>query len=146
MTIEFIMFFLAMIGYFGLTGNALFAGMGRRHMGAMLVTAIVVLVHVFMVWHFRYEWQLSQAVRNGYIGFSLFHGALAMILAAAFLPMKHYRRAVITAFLLVSMGANGATLRYGEVFMYFFPVLILSLIGWVGLAWMGVRRRQAVGG
>jgi hypothetical protein len=44
--------------------------------------AVVIVVHVSMVWSYRYGWRFDLAVRNGYAGFAMFHTALAMIVAS----------------------------------------------------------------
>lgn len=128
-TIEFVTFLLAIIGYIGLGFNLLTIVRSRLKKPYMAATAIVILVHVFLVWAFRYGWAFSQATRNGYVGFLLFHSALLCIIIAVFAGTEIAGKLVIAAFPIVSAGAIGATFRYDVVAMYRIPVLIIAAIG-----------------
>jgi hypothetical protein len=128
-TIEFVTFLLAIIGYIGLCFNLVTIVRGRFQKPYMAATAIVILIHVFMVWAFRYDWAFSQATRNGYVGFLLFHSALLCIIIAVFSGTETANKLVVAAFLIVSAGAIGATFRYDVVAMYRIPVLIIAAIG-----------------
>ena len=141
--LEQLTFPLALLGYAGLAACAALAtrrGGSRVLLGAV---AVVVVLHVGLVWTFRYEWQLARATRNGYLGFTLFHTALACIVAAVFAE-AWARRLVTTAFLVVTAGAIGATFRYDEVALYRVPVLLLAAMGLTGVA-LGARVANADG-
>jgi hypothetical protein len=142
--IEFVTFLLAMIGYVGLCFNLLTIVRSRLKKPYLAATAIVVLVHVFMVWAFRYGWAFSQATRNGYAGFLLFHSALLCIIISVFAGTEIAGKLVIAAFLIVSAGAIGATFRYEVVAMYRIPVLIIAVIGItaLGKAYYDKRKLQ----
>ena len=86
--LEHLTFLLAFVGYAGLTTTAVAAAHGRLSLGLWRATALVIVAHVILVWSVRYEWQLSAAVRNGYVGFAVFHAALAMIVAGADEPVR----------------------------------------------------------
>lgn len=140
--IEFITFLLAIIGYIGLGFNLLTIVRSRLTKPYMAATAVVVLVHVFMVWAFRYGWAFSQATRNGYVGFLLFHSALLCILIAVFAPTETANKLVAAAFLIVSAGAIGATFRYDVVAIYRIPVLIIAVIGITALGKAYYEKRK----
>lgn len=131
--LEQITFGLAFIGYAGLTATAVIAAHGRLPMRFWRATAVVVVVHVLLVWLVRYEWQFAEATRNGYAGFLLFHGALAMIVASVLTAERSARVLVWTAFAVVSAGAVGAVFRYDIVAPYRVPVILTALAGTVAL-------------
>jgi hypothetical protein len=132
-TIEFVTFLLAIIGYIGLCLNLITIVRSRLRKPYLAATAIVILVHVFMVWAFRYSWAFSQATRNGYVGFVLFHSALLCIIISVFAGTETANKLVIAAFLIVTAGAIGATFRYDVVAMYRIPVLLIAGIGMAAL-------------
>ena len=133
--LEFITFLLAPIGYAGLTSTMVLSARGRWPSGLARVTAAIVVTHVFLVWHVRYEWQFSEATRNGYVGFVIFHAALAAMLTSLAVGVRIARRLVMAAFAAVSVGAIAATFRYDIVAHYRIPVLIIALTGIVSLAY-----------
>ena len=103
----------------------------------MIPVALIVFAHVLLVWHFRYEWEIAQATRNGYAGFVIFHTALLGILSAPLVGSRLARRLVAFSFCVAAMGASGAVLRYEEVAIYRLPVLVFDLAGLTALAyWM----------
>ncbi len=129
----FICFLLAVIGYVGLTTAVVFTLRGQPPMVLRRAVALVVVVHVLMVWVYRYDWQLDLAVRNGYAGFVIFHTALVLILISAF-PKRHVAQKLVhISFVIVTMGATGASFRYDEVSMYRFVVVLCGLVGGAGL-------------
>lgn len=142
--LEFVTFLLAPVGYAGLTATTVLAAHDRMSVPLWRLTALVIVVHVTMVWHVRYEWQLSEATRNGYVGFAIFHGALAAILLSLVLDSRVTRRLITAAFASVTVGAIGATFRYDVVEKYRIPVLLIAVSGITGLvhrfASNGVRR------
>ena len=99
----------------------------------------VIVVHVAMVWSLRYEWQFSQATRNGYAGFLMFHAALLMIVTSLFLAERHALWLVRLAFLVVSAGALGAVFLYDVVAIYRVPVILFAAAG--SVAWIRVLLR-----
>jgi hypothetical protein len=131
---------LAIAGYAGLTAAVVLGSRGPAPPWLLRLTAAVVAAHVGLVWSVRYEWQFAVATRNGYAGFAIFHAALALIVASAFLPASHARRLVTAAFAVVTLGAWGAVFRYAEVAAYRFPVLALSAMG-AGALIGAIRRR-----
>ena len=134
-TLEFLTFLLAPIGYAGLTTVTVMAAYGRMPTLLHRVTAAIIVTHVFMVWHVRYEWQFSEATRNGYGGFALFHGALLAIIASTVVPMRIAEKLLVAAFLTVTLGALVATSRYDVVRAYRIPVIVIAIAGVVGLVY-----------
>lgn len=129
MTIEFITFLLAFTGYIGLAMNATLVATDRHSRYYMIPVALIVAVHVLMVWWFRYDWQFAQATRNGYAGFLLFHTALLSIIASPAAGRIWSARMVLFSFLVVTMGATGAVFRYEVVAMYRYPVILVGITG-----------------
>jgi hypothetical protein len=103
---------------------------------------MVIVVHVMLVWRVRYEWQLAEAVRNGYLGFGVFHAALAMIVASLFVARARARVLVFTAFAIVTLGALGAVSRYEVVAHYRIPVIFTAVVGAVALLRGSHRSRR----
>ena len=142
-TAIFITFLLAMLGYAGLTTVLLLTL--RREVPVRLWrgVALVILAHVGMVWTFRYEWDFALAIRNGYAGAVLFHGAFATILASTVAREWLARVLIQIAFVIVSLGALGATFKYHVVFMYRVPVILCAIAGLGAFAWRYVLKRGA---
>ena len=143
--LEFITFLLAPIGYAGLTLIAVKAARGAVPVGLLRGVAVVILIHVLLVWIVRYEGQFSEATRNGYIGFVLFHSTLVAIVASVFVGERLARRLIVVAFGIVTLGAVGAVFRYDVVAIYRLPVVLCAILGIVGLTrvyWL--KRRRAV--
>lgn len=141
--IERLTFALAMIGYAGLTTTVALAALRRIPLRFWQVTVLIILAHVALVWSVRYEWQFSVATRNGYIGFVIFHSALALIVASVFVASRTREALIALAFLIVSAGASGAVFRYEVVAVYRIPVLILAVAGTIALlrgAWLARLR------
>lgn len=107
-----------------------------------IVVVIIILVHVIMVWAFRYDWLFSLAVRNGYSGFIIFHSALLMILVSAFAKESTAKILIRISFIVVTAGAVGAVFRYDVVEIYKLPVLICSTAGITGLLWNYLRKEK----
>jgi hypothetical protein len=131
--LEFITFLLALFGYAGLTAVTVMAAGGHVPTRLLRMTAAVIVVHVLMVWHVRYDW------RNGYAGFALFHGALAAILSSLVTSPPVARRLLTAAFLVVSLGAIAATFKYDVVRHYRVPVLLIAV---TGIIMSGYRSRR----
>ena len=139
---EFITFLLAPIGYAGLTAVTVLAARGRIPLLLLRATTATVVLHVLLVWHVRYEWAFSEATRNGYAGFALFHGALAAILGSTVAPFRVARILLIAAFVVVTIGAVAATASYDVVRVYQGPVILIAL---TGLITLGYRLAAPVG-
>ena len=88
-----------------------------------------------MVWAYRYDWQFSLAVRNGYFGFLLFHSALLIILISTFVKESGAKTLIRVSFIVVTIGAVGASFRYDVVAIYRVPVLLCAIAGSGGLLW-----------
>jgi hypothetical protein len=131
--LEFITFLLASIGYAGLTLAALKAARGAVPATLLRGVAVVILSHVTLVWVVRYQGQFGEATRNGYIGFLLFHSALAAVVGSVLVRERIARRLIIGAFVIVTVGALGAVFRYEVVAIYRFPVVLCALVGGAGL-------------
>ena len=140
LTAEFITFLLAPIGYLGLMVATVLAAKGRRTIAFRRVVAAVIVTHVILVWTVRYEWQFSEATRNGYAGFVLFHAALLAIVASVFARNELARRFLIAAFGIVTVGALGAVFTYDEVRSYRIPVMAIAVAGLTGLVQAYVTR------
>jgi hypothetical protein len=131
--LELVTFLLAPIGYAGLTLTALKAARGAVPVILLRAVAVVILSHVVLVWVVRYEGQLSEATRHGYVGFVLFHTTLVAIIAAVFVREHIARRLIVAAFCIVTVGALGAVFRYDVVSMYRVPVIVCAVAGIAGL-------------
>jgi hypothetical protein len=131
--LERVTFILAVIGYAGLAATAIRSARARLPVGLWRAAVSIILAHVLLVWMARYEWQFAEATRNGYPGFLVFHGALAMILASVFVGERAARALVLTAFVVVTFGAVGAVFRYDAVAAYRIPVMLIALAGAAGL-------------
>ena len=141
-TIEvFITFFLAMIGYAGLTATLLLSLKRKVPVLFWRIVALIILVHVFMVWNYYYEWQLSLAVRNGYAGFIIFHSALLLILYSIVVKESTAKILIRISFIIVTLGALGASFRYDVVTIYMVPVIICALAGSSGLLWSYYKKK-----
>ena len=138
-----ITFLLAMAGYAGLTTVLLLSLRGRLPRLLWQGVVCVIVVHVIMVWTFRYHGDISLALRNGAAGFLMFHGALTMILASLFTSERLSRVLIQISFAIVTMGAIGATFLYEVVAIYRIPVLACALAGIGGLVWAFIQRRRS---
>lgn len=145
--IERLTFLLAIAGYAGLTTTAALAALRSFPARFWHAVAIAIVAHVALVWAARYEWQFAAATRNGYFGFIIFHGALALIVASVFVAARTARTFVWLAFVIVSIGAIGAVFRYDVVAVYKIPVLALAVGGTIGLLrGFQLARRRALPG
>lgn len=131
--VEFLTFLLAPVGYAGLTFTAVMAARGRLPRSFWRAVMLVIITHVLLVWHVRYEWQLSEATREGTVGFLVFHAALAAIIASVVASDRVARVLIIGAFAVVTVGALGATFKFDVVEMYRIPVLAIAMAGIAGL-------------
>ena len=129
----FVTFLFAIIGYVGLTAVVVLTVRGQRPDILWRVVALIILTHVFMVWVYRYDGHFELAVRNGYAGFLIFHTAVVLIILSHFITQPWSQRFIHISFLIVTMGAVGASFRYPVVSMYRYIVIPCGLIGIVGL-------------
>lgn len=143
--LESLTFLLAAIGYGGLTAAAVRAARGAVPVAVLRGVAAVISVHVILVWTVRYEGRISEATRNGFVGFVLFHAALAATVGSLFVGERLARRLIVAAFGVVSAGALGAVFRYDVVAVYRVPVVLCAIIGIAGLvrAYVAPRGRPA---
>src|SRR5262245_1567550 len=88
-----------------------------------LAAAGLALVHVLLVWGWRFDWSTEMALAKGWTGFTIFHTALGVLLAAAVAPQPWSGRCTLAAFPIVSAGAIGAAFRYDFVGDYRMPLL-----------------------
>ena len=141
--LERITFLLAVLGYIGLTTTAVLAASGRFPRFAWRAAVLIIVLHVGLVWGGRYQWRLSEATRNGYVGFLVFHGALALIVTSVFVEERVARACAWAAFVIVTVGALGAVFRYDVVAPYRVPVILVAGVGIAGLtrAFWQKRRR-----
>lgn len=140
----FVTFLLAILGYVGLTAVVVLSVRGRLPVGLWRAVAGVIVVHVAMVWSYRYGWRFDLAVRNGYAGFAMFHAALAMIVASTVVREGLARWLVHLSFLIVTIGALGASFLYDVVAIYRVPVVLCALVGSAALArhWLAAARSR----
>ena len=131
--LEFITFLLAPIGYAGLTLGAVQSARGQLHPALWRAIVIIIVTHVTMVWAIRYGWQFSEATRDGYAGFVMFHGALLAIITSVFVDARTARNLIVVAFGIVTLGAVGATFKFDVVERYRIPVIVCALAGIGGL-------------
>ena len=106
---------------------------GRTARALAACLAPLVLAHVFLVWHWRFEWSFARAVAKSWAGFAIFHTALLALVAAPFLPSRAAARTLIAAFAVVSLAAVPAPWRYPEIRVLAVP-MALACIGTVALA------------
>jgi len=132
-------FGLAFLGYCLLGATVAVQARGLAARGLRTLLALVLPAHVFLVWHWRFDWSLDAAVRKSVLGFALFHGALLAIIAAAFLGRTASRRVLAAAFLVVSAAAVPAPWRYREIAALRVP-MIAACAGAIA-AWLWSRRR-----
>ena len=141
--LDSITFFLAMLGYAGLTVTAVFAARDRFPHRLWRTTALVIVAHVGLVWAVRYEWDVVVATRNGYAPFVIFHGALAVTVASIFTTERLAKRLVLLTFVIVSLGALGARFSEAIVARYRIPVVLLALVGGLELVRVALSQRHA---
>jgi hypothetical protein len=129
----FVTFVMAILGYVGLMCVVLLTVKDRPWMWLWRIVVPIIFIHVLMVWMFRYEWQFDLAVRNGYAGFIIFHSALISILVSVFCRCDWAQKLIHLSFLIVTLGAIGASFRYEDVAIYRFVVIGCGLVGGIGL-------------
>jgi len=140
--LEQLTFLLAPLGYAGLTASMISAVYRHTPLGLWRVTALVIVTHVGLVWHVRYAWQFNEATRNGYAGFAMFHTALLAIVVSTIVGEDLRRKLLVTAFLVVSLGASVAVYKYDVVAGYRFPVHAITAIGLLAVGrrlWLASR-------
>ena len=133
-------FILAIVGYVGLTVTVVLTARSRLPIGFWKMVAVVIAAHVVMVWVFRYGGDVSLAVRNGYAGFLIFHLAAVLILISTMVRHNIARRLIYLSFLVVTVGAIGASFKYDVVSMYRIPVVLCAMVGGFSLVRPGSVR------
>jgi hypothetical protein len=137
----FVTFLLAIIGYVGLTVILIVSLKGKIPFNIWRIFASIIVIHVIMVWIFRYQWSFSQSVRNGYGGFLIFHSALTLIILSALVKENISKILIRLSFVIVTMGAVGAVFRYDIVAVYKIPVLICAISGSAALFYFFVKKK-----
>src|SRR3970282_1236442 len=98
----FMTFFFAIIGYTGLTITLLLSLKQNILHLFWRIVSLIILIHVFMVWSTRYDWQFYKSVRNGYSWFLIFHTALLMILISNFVKENIAKTLIRISFIVVT--------------------------------------------
>lgn len=129
----FVTFLMAILGYVGLMCVVVLTVKDRPWVWLWRIVVPIIFVHVVMVWMFRYDWQFDLAVRNGYVGFVIFHLALISILISAFCRHDLAQKLIHLSFVIVTVGALGASFRYEDVAIYRFVVMGCGFVGGFGL-------------
>jgi VIT1/CCC1 family predicted Fe2+/Mn2+ transporter len=119
------------------------AAYGRWPVALWRLTVLIIVVHVTLVWHVRYEWQFSEATRDGYDGFAIFHAALIAIVPSLFVEQPIARRLVTAAFAVITVGAIAVTSTYVVGANYRMLVIAIALAGVAGLAFSRLSKRMA---
>jgi lambda repressor-like predicted transcriptional regulator len=140
--VELITFLAAAIGYAGLAVVVLVSAFAAPPLRLWRMIALFILLHVTLVWAYRYEWQLGRATRNGYAGFVIFHAALVLIALSLFVRERVTVVLLPMAFVIVTAGAVGAVFRYEEVTSYRAPVLVCAVVGGAGLVAVALRKSE----
>jgi hypothetical protein len=139
---ESITFLLAILGYAGLAAIAIFAASSKYWKSANVAVIVPIVFHVYLVWAYRYQWRISEATRNGPLGFIVFHAALMIIIATPFLSVRRALGLLIISFLTVSVGAFGAVFRYPVVEIYRIPVITLAICSTAYIGYKLLRDRK----
>ena len=132
--LESMTFALAAVGYLGLTASAVAMTHGRAPMRFFRFVVAIISLHVALVWHVRYGWSIAQATRNGYVGFVLFHSALAALVIAAVARGPITRVLILMSFGLVTLGALGAVFMDEAAATWRVPIILSACLGVGGLA------------
>jgi hypothetical protein len=140
-------FALAMAAYAGMAAAVAASRRGRMPARLWRLVAPIVLLHVTLVWAWRYEWELGRALRNGWTAFIVFHAAALTVAASLWAGPRLASIMVRGAFLISTAGALGAVFRRPEVAFYRAPVVACALLGLgsLALACRDAGRRPSVG-
>lgn len=141
-TAIFITFLMAIVGYVGLTVVVVMTARDRAWLGLWRIVVGIIFAHVVMVWMFRYDWQFHLAVRNGYAGFLIFHLAVISIFISTFCNRDLGQTLIHVSFLIVTVGAVGASFRYDVVAVYRVVVIGCGLMGGLSLIQFYVFKRR----
>jgi hypothetical protein len=134
-------FGLAYAAYLLLGAAVALVAWGRPRRVVLTAAAAVALVHVGLVWGWRFGWSLDYALEKSLPGFVLFHAALGLIVAAALARGPAAGWLACLAFPVVTAGAVGAAFKYDDVSGYRIPLLAaLSATALAGV--LGVRARR----
>ena len=141
MDYDLLTFGLAFAGYLLLCSEVVLRAGGRAVPGSSLLLAAVVATHVACVWSFRFGGSFDLAYSGREPGFFLFHGALLLIVTAPFVERRWTDRLLGVAFVIVSLGAIGASFKYEVVSILRLPVVAACLATGVA-APLGYRQRH----
>ena len=141
MSLDPLTFGLAGAGYLTLAKDVALRLAGRRWPWLGVLTAVIVAVHVALVWIDRFDGSLTFAWEKSPPGFVIFHTAFALILLLPWLRGTVRDRVTWIAFAIVCAGALPAPFRYDEVAVLAVP-LWLAFAG-VLAVWWGARRTRA---
>ena len=133
--LDTITFGLAFAAYVLVCARVVLYGCGRPGRPVSVAAAALALAHVGMVWGWRFQWSLDRAVEKGLAGFTVFHLALAGIVAAAIAPAPWAGRCSTAVFPVVTAGALGAVFRYDEVSLYRIPLVFAAGLTALLMAW-----------
>jgi hypothetical protein len=133
-------FGLAGAGYILLAKDTALRLAGRPWPALGVLTALIVLVHVALVWAFRFEWSFTKAWEKSPPAFLIFHSALLLILLAPLAAPPARDRLTWIAFAIVSAGALPAPFRYPELQLLAIPLLAAFIA--VVTVFLVVRRRN----
>lgn len=136
-------FALAMAGYAAMAVTLAAAARGGLPVRLWRAVGPLTLMHVILVWAWRYEWGMERALRNGWTAFVVFHAAALMVVVSLWAVERRALILVRAAFLVSTAGALGAVFRRPEVAAYRVPVVLCALLGLGSLAlgWRGWRGR-----
>ncbi|MCI0378901.1 MAG: hypothetical protein L0215_14940 [Gemmataceae bacterium] len=120
---DHITFGLAYAGYVLLCINLVVHAARRPRRWLLWAMAVTISTHVFLIWHWRFEWVPAHAWDKSPAGFLIFHNALAVLIAATLTPQSWSGRLLFLALPIVSAGALGAAFRYDYVAQYQWPLV-----------------------
>src|SRR5688572_14414472 len=98
-------FGLALVGFALLAADAARRWRGLRSAALTRTTATFVAAHVACVWVFRFDLSFATMWGKSPFGFALFHTALLLVVASAFVRERARDRIVWSAFAIVCVGA-----------------------------------------
>jgi hypothetical protein len=140
--LEYVTFALAYSAYLLLCGQALLHLRGRGPRWLALLLAATAVAHVALVWHGSFAWSIGRAWSGSPAACLIFHTALALIVAAALVPLRWTAWCTWLAWPIVTLGALGAVLRRAVVAQYLWPVAIACGATLACGIWLFVRPRN----
>jgi len=128
-------FGLAFVAFVLLATDAACRWRGHRSAALTRTTALVVAAHVGCVWTFRFDLSFAAMWQKSAFAFVLFHGALLLIVASAFVRDPARDRLVWGAFAMVCIGALPAPFRYPEIAVLQMPMLAVFAAAVTAALW-----------